>query len=135
LQTQGLYPKALIDVELSSDEDAGLKPNALADQKNASTGNDTGDGGVSSTEPIAPKPISSDVLKQSDPSATGQVSINIPLSGGLEHKLPPATRWNMPILQVDQVMTQVELPPYRGPRSTLDLIAIEIIFGHIFEAF
>jgi hypothetical protein len=32
-------------------------------------------------------------------------------------------------------MTQVELPPHRGPRSPLDSIAIEIIFGCIFEAF
>jgi hypothetical protein len=33
------------------------------------------------------------------------------------------------------VMTQVELPPYCGPHSPLDLVAIEIIFGRIFEAF
>jgi hypothetical protein len=32
-------------------------------------------------------------------------------------------------------MSQVELPPCRGPRSPLDLVAIKIIFGHIFEAF
>jgi hypothetical protein len=32
-------------------------------------------------------------------------------------------------------MTQIELPPYRGPRSPLDLVAIEFIFGHIFKAF
>jgi hypothetical protein len=35
----------------------------------------------------------------------------------------------------DQVMTQIELPPYRGPRSPMDLIAIEIIFGCLFESF
>jgi hypothetical protein len=33
------------------------------------------------------------------------------------------------------VITQVELPPYRGPHSPLDLVAVEIIFGRIFEAF
>jgi hypothetical protein len=32
-------------------------------------------------------------------------------------------------------MTHIELPPYRGPRSSLDLIAIEIILGRLFEAF
>jgi hypothetical protein len=32
-------------------------------------------------------------------------------------------------------MSQVELPPSRGPRSTLDLVAIVIIFGRIFETF
>jgi hypothetical protein len=32
-------------------------------------------------------------------------------------------------------MIQVKLPPYHGLRSPLDLVAIEIIFGRIFEAF
>jgi hypothetical protein len=32
-------------------------------------------------------------------------------------------------------MIQIELPPYCRPQSPLDLVAIEIIFGHIFEAF
>jgi hypothetical protein len=32
-------------------------------------------------------------------------------------------------------MTQIELPPYHEPRSHLDLVAIEIIFGHLFKAF
>jgi hypothetical protein len=32
-------------------------------------------------------------------------------------------------------MSHVELPPYHGPRSPLDLVAIDIIFGRIFEAF
>jgi hypothetical protein len=28
-------------------------------------------------------------------------------------------------------MTQIELSPYHGPRSSLDLVAVEIIFGHL----
>jgi hypothetical protein len=32
-------------------------------------------------------------------------------------------------------MTQIENPPYHGPRSPLDLVAIEINFGCIFEVF
>jgi hypothetical protein len=32
-------------------------------------------------------------------------------------------------------MSQIELPPYRGPRSPLDLIVVEIIFERLFEAF
>jgi hypothetical protein len=32
-------------------------------------------------------------------------------------------------------MNQIELPPYRGPQSHIDLVAVEIIFGHLFEAF
>jgi hypothetical protein len=53
----------------------------------------------------------------------------------LSLECPPTTRQNKPILQVDQVMTQVELHPYHGPRSPLDLVTIEIIYGRIFEAF
>jgi hypothetical protein len=47
----------------------------------------------------------------------------------------PATKRTKLIHQADQVMTQVELPPYRRPYSPLDLVAIEIILGCIFEAF
>jgi hypothetical protein len=32
-------------------------------------------------------------------------------------------------------MHQVELPPCHGPRSPLDVVAIKIIFGRIFESF
>jgi hypothetical protein len=32
-------------------------------------------------------------------------------------------------------MTQIKLPPYRGPHSPLDLVAIEIIFVRLFEVF
>jgi hypothetical protein len=32
-------------------------------------------------------------------------------------------------------MTQIELPPYHRPRSPLDLVVVEIIFEHLFEAF
>jgi hypothetical protein len=32
-------------------------------------------------------------------------------------------------------MTQVKLPPYHGPCIPLDVVAIEIVFGCIFEAF
>jgi hypothetical protein len=32
-------------------------------------------------------------------------------------------------------MIQIELPPYRGPRSLLHLVVVEIVFGRIFEAF
>jgi hypothetical protein len=33
------------------------------------------------------------------------------------------------------MMTQIELPPYREPRSPLDLVAIEVAFGRKFEVF
>jgi hypothetical protein len=33
------------------------------------------------------------------------------------------------------VVTQIELPPYHGPWSLLDLVASDVVFGRIFEAF
>jgi hypothetical protein len=33
------------------------------------------------------------------------------------------------------VVGQINLPPYRGPWRPLDLVAIEIIFGCLFEVF
>jgi hypothetical protein len=53
-----LYPKACIEVEVSSDEDAGLKPNAPIDQEKTSAGDDAGDEWISSAEQKAPHLIS-----------------------------------------------------------------------------
>jgi hypothetical protein len=33
----------------------------------------------------------------------------------------------------DQVI--IELPPYRGPQSTLDIVVVEHIFGRLCKAF
>jgi hypothetical protein len=60
----------------------------------------------------------------------------IPPSGGHGRKhLCLIARCSDPVPQANQVMTQVVHPPCRGPHSLLDLIAIEIVFGRIFEAF
>jgi hypothetical protein len=127
-QPQGLYPKACMDVEVSSNEDAELGPKSDAPvEKKASAGDDAGDGGLSSAEPNVPNPIS---------SAAIQVPIIVPPTSGRGRKRPtPATRRNKPLRQADQVITHIELPPYCGPHSPLDLVNIEIIFGRIFEAF
>jgi hypothetical protein len=110
-----------VDVELSSDDDVPRpKPDALADQT-VQDGDDTGDGGASSVESTACNLISSTIAL-----STGR--------RGRKHP-PPATKRSRPIPQIDQVMTQVELPLYCGPCSPLDLVAIEIIFVRIFEAF
>jgi hypothetical protein len=74
--------------------------------------------------------------EQSKPSVTDWVLVIAPFSGkrGCKHP-PPVTKRSKPITSVDQVMSQVELPPYHGPCSPLNLGAIKIIFGCIFEAF
>jgi hypothetical protein len=114
-----------VDINLSSDDDTINAPklDVLAGQK-APTGDDARDDGTSSAKPTAPNPISFDVPKQSDPSTTDQVLTIVPPAGGCGRKHPPppppATKWTKPITSADQVMSQVELPPYRGPHSPLD---------------
>jgi hypothetical protein len=65
-----VYLEAHIDVEVSSVEDDMSKPDASVGKREALDGDDAGDWGVSSAKPKAPNPISSNVLKQSNPSAT-----------------------------------------------------------------
>jgi hypothetical protein len=127
LLTQRLYPNHHTDVDLSSGDKDVLK---------VPTGDDAEGEGVTSVEQIAPSLISSNVLEQAQHSTTDQADIVAPSIDGQKRKHPP------PILKrkqskpsADQVMTQIKLPPYRRPRSTLDLVAIEIIFGCLFEAF
>jgi hypothetical protein len=120
-EPRGAYPEAHMDVELSSDDDVPVaKPDAPANQK-VQASDDTGDGGVSLVEPTTPNPISYAIAL-----CAGKC--------GRKHP-PPTTKRNRPIPQIDQVMTQVDLPPYCGHRSPLDLVAIEIIFEDIFKAF
>jgi hypothetical protein len=122
-----------MDVNLSTnDEDVHPPmPDAPADQKMLA-GIDAGDDGVTSAEPTAPGPIGSGVPEKFKPSTADQV-LAIPPSGRCGRKcLHAATRRSNPVPPADQVMTEVELPPYRGPRCPLDSVAIEIIFGRIF---
>jgi hypothetical protein len=107
---------------------------ASADHKVLS-GDDAGDVGVSSVEPNAPGPIRSGVLEKSKPSAANQVLVVPPSSRRRQKCPPPTTKQSNTVPPADQVMTQVELPPYHRPCSPLDLVAIEFIFGRIFEAF
>jgi hypothetical protein len=93
-----MYQETCIEVEVSSGEYAVLKPDALTSKREAPDGDDARDGGVSSAEPKAPNPISSNMLKQSNPSATDQVSTDVPPSSRHGHKRPTATRQNKSIL-------------------------------------
>jgi hypothetical protein len=77
-------------------------------------------------------PISFNTPVQTNPSATDWAALGAPSASGHKWKRPPTVPKREKIkTSVDQVMTQIELPPYRGPQSLLDLVAIEIIFGCI----
>jgi hypothetical protein len=123
-------------VEVSSGEDNVSKIDAPIDKRKAPDGDVVEDGGASSTEPITPNSIKSNVPKQTHPSIADRATSIVPPANGRGHKcLRTAIRQNQPLPLADQVMSQTELPPYRGPRNLLDSVVVEIIFGCLFEAF
>jgi hypothetical protein len=92
--------------------------------------------GISSAESIALDPISSNTPTQAHPSIADQIISSAPSAGGQKQKHPLPIPMRKPTKSsADQVMVQIELPPYRGPQRPLDLVTIEIIFGHLFEVF
>jgi hypothetical protein len=70
---------------------------------------------------------------ETDPSAVDRVAPSAPSGSGKCQQTVPKHKQAKTL--TDQVMTQIELPPYRGPQSPLNLVAIEIIFWRLFEAF
>jgi hypothetical protein len=78
-QTQGLYPKAHVDVEVSNDDEAEMGPKTDAPTKKASADDEAGDEGVPSAEPHAPNSIS---------STTAWVPIIVPYAGRRGRKCP-----------------------------------------------
>jgi hypothetical protein len=75
------------------------------------------------------------VPRKLKPSIAGRASVKPPAGGCGRKFLRTVVKWPSPVPQVDQVITQVELPPYHGPHIFLVLVVVEIIFGCIFEAF
>jgi hypothetical protein len=73
---------------------------------------------------------------QTNPFAANWAALGAPSAGGHKQKrlltIPKCKQ--IKTLTV-LVMTHIELPPYHGPKSPMDLVTIEIIFGHLFEAF
>jgi hypothetical protein len=124
---QNLYPDRHVDVELLDGDNNVLKE---------PTDDYADGGGATLAEHVVPNPIDSNLLGQAYPSVVDRVKATAPSVGGQKRKRPP------PILKrkqskppVDQVMTQIELPLYRGPQSPLYLVVVKIIFWRLFEAF
>jgi hypothetical protein len=100
------------------------------------TGNDIDDGGATLAEHIAPNPISSNMLGQAHPSVADQVDTTAPSVIWQKRKHPPpALKCKQSRTPADQVMTKIELHPYRGPQSPLDLVTVEIIFERLLKPF
>jgi hypothetical protein len=88
-------------------------------------GDDADGGGATSAKHVAPNPIESNLLGQAHPSVVDRVKATAPSASGQKRKCPPPTlqrKQSKP--PANQVMTQIELPPYRRPLSPLDLVAV-----------
>jgi hypothetical protein len=101
-----------------------------------SVGDGAGGKGASSAESITPNPISFDVVGQTHPWAADCVDTTVASGSGNKRKHAVLAAKRKPSkTSANQVMTQIEIPLYCGPRSPLDLVAVEIIFGRLFVAF
>jgi hypothetical protein len=135
--TQGAFPKIVAYIVLYSDDDDVAYPpehDAPAMPK-GSTDDDIGVVGVASAETLVPGLIGTDVRNLPRPSVTDWVPIVLPARGHCRKHLLIAAKQPKLVPHADQVTTQVELTPFHGLRSPLDFVAIEIVFGHIFQAF
>jgi hypothetical protein len=125
LVIQDLYPDREIDVALS-DED-NVVPNEPAED-------DAGGNGAPLVETLVPIPIGSSSAGETHPSVVDRAASTAPSSGSQKKKhVMLGTKCKQDKATIDQVI--IELPPYRGPRSPLDIVVVEHIFGCLFEAF
>jgi hypothetical protein len=94
---------------------------------------DVGDNRAPSAETLAPNPIESSSAGETHPSAADQAIPTTPSGGGQKKKcvvLGTKRKHNKAV--DDQVI--IELPSYHGRRSPLDIVVVEHLFGHFFEA-
>jgi hypothetical protein len=132
----GLYSDCHTDVEVSSGDDDASKIDALAVESRAPADDEADVEGISSVEPIVPGLISSYTPVHADPSVVDRVISSAPSTGRQKRKHPPPIpKCKTTKSSVDHVMIQIEHSPYREPWHPLDLVAIEIVFWHLFEVF
>jgi hypothetical protein len=119
----------------SSDEDTQSSKIDVPSNRKGSTADDAGDKGTASAETLISGLIKTDAPGKPKPFVTDQASVKPPTSRRNQKCPCTAVKRPNPVPQADQVITQVELPPYCGPHNPLDLVIVEIIFGCIFQAF
>jgi hypothetical protein len=121
---QDLYPIRLVDLDVSD---------STHDGQDDPTGNDDGGQGAPLAEPIVPHLIGSGTMTEVRPSVADQPTTAAPLGSGPSKKkcLVLASKRKQPAPS-DQVAT--ELFPHRVPRCSPDLVALKLVFGHLFEA-
>jgi hypothetical protein len=122
---QDLYPERQVDVVVSDEDNHG---------QTEPVDDDAGGVGAPSVETFTPNLIGSSAAEIPHPSTIDQTTAAAPLGGGQKKKrvmLGTKRKQDKPL--ASQVI--IELPPYHGPRSPLDLVIVEHIIGRLFEAF
>jgi hypothetical protein len=100
-------------VEVSSGDDDAPKVDASVAELRVPTGDEADGEGTSSAEPIAPGPIRSNTSAHVDPFVADWVVSSTPSADGQKRKRPPPVpKRKSTKSSVDQVMIQIELPPY-----------------------
>jgi hypothetical protein len=111
-----------VDDVLSSGDEATHSPKSFIPiDRKGSTIDGAEDKGTASAKILVTGPIGTDAHGKPKASVTDWVPIVPPSEGCNRKRLRITMRWSDLVPQVDQVMTQVGLPPYCGPHSLLDL--------------
>jgi hypothetical protein len=121
---QDLYPPHQVDADLSDSTGEDQKQHA---------GDDVEGHGIPLTEPITSNPIGSNMAALVRPPVADQSVSAAPLSGGQKQKCIMLASKRKTTTSSDQVIT--ELPSYHGSRNRLNLVAVNLAFGRLFEAF
>jgi hypothetical protein len=121
---QNLYPSHQVDADLFD--------STSEDQKQPA-GDDVEGHGVPLTETITSNPIGSDMAALIRPPVADQSVSAAPLGGGQKRKHIMLASKRKTTTSSDQVIT--ELSSYHGSRNRLNLVAVNLAFRRLFEAF
>jgi hypothetical protein len=119
-----LYPPHQVDADLSD---------STGEDQKQPAGDDVEGHGIPLTEPITSNPIGSDMAVLVHPPVADQSIFAAPLGGGQKRKHIMLAPKHKTTTSSDQMIT--ELPSYHGSRNRLNLAAVNLAFGCLFEAF
>jgi hypothetical protein len=121
---QDLYPPHQVDADLSD---------STGEDQKQPAGDDVEGHEIPLTKPITSNPIGSNMAVLVRPSVVDQSVSVAPLSGGQKQKRLMLASKRKTTTSSDQVIT--ELHSYHGSRNRLNLVAVNLAFGCLFEGF
>jgi hypothetical protein len=119
-----LYPPHQVDADLSD---------STGEDRNQTADNDVEGPGIPLIEPITSNPIGSNMAAPVCTPAADQPVSAAPSSGGQKWKRIRLASKRKITTSSDQVIT--ELPSYHWSRNRSNLVSVNLVFRHLFEAF